>query len=115
MIYDRNGKLLVYNRPAYDLMLIMREVQPFDTLDFCRTVGLTKEQVVQRFREIKDPHLNPNYSSHVPQIFANQLTPEEYGCPEEKLYKFPGFYIQNRTIREYNYPYAAHILGNIGG
>ena len=114
MIYDRNGKLLVYNRPAYDLMLIMREVQPFDTLDFCRTVGLTKEQVVQRFREIKDPHLNPNYSSYVPQIFMNQLTPEEYGVLEEKLYKFPGFYIQNRTIREYNYPYAAHILGNIG-
>ena len=114
LIYDRNGKLLVYNQPAYDVMLIMREVQPFDTLDFCSILGITKEQFIQRIESIKNRRLNPGYSSYVPQTFMNQVSAQTYGILQEKLYKFPGFYIQNRTIREYEYPYAAHVLGNIG-
>ncbi len=114
MLYDRTGKLLVYNQPAYDVMLIMREIQPFDTLDFCNTVGITKEQFVKRIEDIKNRRLNPGYSSYVPQVFMNQLSAQDYGVLQEKLYKFPGFYIQNRTLREYEYPNAAHLLGNIG-
>lgn len=114
MIYDRNGKLLVYNQPAYDVMLIMREIQPFDTLDFCNVLGITKEQFVKRIADIKNRRLNPGYSSYVPQVFMNQLSAQEYGVLQEKLYKFPGFYIQNRTIREYEYPNAANVLGSIG-
>lgn len=114
MIYDRNGKLLVYNQPAYDVMLIMRDIQPFDTLDFCNTVGITKDQLLKRMEDIKNRQLNPGYSSYVPQVFMNQLSAQDYGVLQEKLYKFPGFYIQNRTIREYEYPFAAHVLGNIG-
>ncbi|MCD8193367.1 MAG: penicillin-binding protein 2 [Tannerellaceae bacterium] len=114
MIYDRNGNLLVYNQPAYDVMVIMREVQPFDTLDFCNILGITKETFVKRIADIRNRRLNPGYSSYVPQLFMNQLSAQEYGVLQEKLYKFPGFYIQNRTIREYNYPNAAHVLGSIG-
>lgn len=114
VIYDRNDKLLVYNQPAYDVMLIMREIQPFDTLDFCRTVGITKEIFDKRIADIKNRSLNPGYSSYVPQVFMNQLSTNEYGILQEKLYKFPGFYIQNRTVREYTYPNAALLLGNIG-
>ena len=114
LIYDHNGKLLVYNQPAYEVMMIMREVQPFDTLDFCQILGITKEQFVKRVADIKDRRLNPGYSSYVPQLFMNQLSAQEYGVLQEKLYKFPGFYIQNRTNREYEYPYAANILGYIG-
>ena len=33
VIYDRNGELLVYNQPAYDIMVVMREMQHLDTLD----------------------------------------------------------------------------------
>lgn len=114
MIYDRNGKLLVYNQPAYEVMLIMREVQPFDTLDFCNILSITKEQFEKRIADLKNRQLNPGYSSYVPQVFMNNLSAQECGVLQEKLYKFPGFYIQNRTIRQYEYPYAAHILGNIG-
>ncbi|MDR0845635.1 MAG: penicillin-binding protein 2 [Tannerella sp.] len=114
VIYDRNGKLLVYNQPAYDVMLIMRDIQPFDTLDFCRTVGITKEIFDQRIADIKNRNLNPGYSSYVPQMFMNQLSTNEYGVLQEKLYKFPGFYIQNHPIREYTYPNAALVLGDIG-
>lgn len=114
IIYDRNGKLLVYNQPAYEVMLIMREVQPFDTLDFCNILSITKEQFEKRIADLKNRQLNPGYSSYVPQVFMNNLSAQECGVLQEKLYKFPGFYIQNRTIRQYEYPYAAHILGNIG-
>lgn len=114
IIYDRNGKLLVYNQPAYDVMMIMREVQQFDTTDFCSILGITKDQFVKRIAEIKNRRLNPGYSSYVPQVFMNHLSGRECGVLQEKLYKFPGFYIQNRTIREYEYPNAAHVLGNIG-
>ena len=93
VIYDRNDKLLVYNQPAYDVMLIMREIQPFDTLDFCRTVGITKEIFDKRIADIKNRSLNPGYSSYVPQVFMNQLSTNEYGILQEKLYKFLVFYI----------------------
>lgn len=114
MIYDREGRLLVYNQPAYDVMVIMREVKSLDTLDFCNTVGITKEQFIKRMDEIRNRRLNPGYSSYIPQRFMNHLSAQDYGLLQEKLYKFPGFYIQNRTIREYEYPNAAHLLGNIG-
>ena len=114
ILYDRNDKLLVYNQPAYDIMLIMREIQPFDTLDFCNIVGITKEQFIKRMADIKNRSLNPGYSSYTPQVFMNQLSAQECGMLQEKLYKFPGFYVQNRTIREYLYPNAALLLGNVG-
>ena len=114
LIYDRNDNLLVYNRPSYDVMLIMREVQPFDTLDFCNTLNITKDYFIKRIAEIKNRSINPGYSSYVPQTFMSQLSTSEYGVLQEKLYKFPGFYVQNRTIREYTYPNAALLLGNIG-
>ncbi len=75
---------------------------------------LQKELFVKRIAEIKNRRLNPGYSSYVPQVFMNHLSAQECGVLQEKLYKFPGFYIQNRTIREYEYPYGAHLLGNIG-
>ena len=95
-------------------MMVMREVEPFDTTDLCNILGITKEQIVKRIADIKNRKLNPGYSPYVPQIFMNHLSGRECGILQEKLYKFPGFYIQNRTIREYEYPYGAHVLGNIG-
>lgn len=113
LIYDRNSKLVVYNQPAYDIMMIMREVQPFDTLDFCKTIGITPEQFDKRIENVKNKRLNPGYSAYTPQTFMTQLSARDYGRLQEKLYKFPGFFIQNRMLREYTYPVAANVLGNI--
>lgn len=100
IIYDRNGKLLVYNQPSYEVMLVMREIQPFDTLDFCNILGITKELFVKRIAEIKNRRLNPGYSSYVPQVFMNHLSAQECGVLQEKLYKFPGFIF--RTVQSGN-------------
>ena len=113
MMYDRNGKLLVYNQPSYEVTVIMRETEPFDTLSFCQAVNITLDQFRNRLADVKNRKLNPGYSSYTPQIFLTQLGNKEYGVLQESIYKFPGFYIQNRTAREYNYPNAAHVLGYI--
>lgn len=113
LIYDRNGELVVYNQPAYDVMLIPRDVEPFDTADFCRTINITEEQLVRRFADMRDKRLNPGYSSYTPQRLISQLSSQDYGRLQEKLYRFPGFFIQKRILRQYNHPTAANVLGNI--
>jgi len=113
VMYDRNEKLLVYNQPAYDIMVIFRETKKMDTLAFCRAVNISIEKFRQKLADVKNPRLNPGYSSYTPQTFLTQLGSKEYGVLQESLYKFPGFYIQNRTVREYSYQNAAHVLGYI--
>ncbi len=53
LIYDRKGRLLVYNKPAYDVMIVMKEVLPFDTIDFCNAVNINKAQFIKLVEEIK--------------------------------------------------------------
>lgn len=113
VISDRKDRILVYNQPTYDIVYIPREVQPFDTLDFCRSLNITKEQFDKRITDIKDRRLNPGYSSYTMQTFMTQLTIQESGLLQEKLYKFPGFFIQNRTLRQYNYHNAGLLLGYV--
>lgn len=113
LIKDRNGELIVFNQPAYDVMLIPRDVTEFDTLDFCRTLNITREQLEKRFADMKDKKLNPGYSSYTPQVLMTQLSAEDYGRLQEKLYRYPGVYIQKRILRQYNHLAGANVLGNI--
>lgn len=113
-IYDRNGKLLVFNQPAYDITFVPREVTQLDTADFCRALNITREQFDQRMKDVKNRWMNPGYSKYTHQTFMTQLSSEECGVFQEKLFKFPGFYIQRRTIRQYTYNSAGHVLGDIG-
>ena len=113
LMYDRNGELVVYNQPAYDVMIIPRDVQPFDTVDFCNTIHITPEQLRRRFEDMRDKRLNPGYSTYTPQRLITQLSTQDYGRLQEKLYRFPGFFIQKRILRQYNYAAAANVLGNL--
>jgi len=114
VITDRNGKLLVYNQPAYDIMVIMNEAKGrLDTLDFCEALGITREEFDYRMATMKDRSKNPGYSSFTRQLFISQLSDREFSYFQEKMYRFPGFYVQRRTIRQYQYPYAAHVLGDV--
>ena len=113
LIYDRNGELVVFNQPAYDVMMIPRDVQPFDTLDFCETLNITQEQFLKLLANMKDKRSNPGYSSYTPQRLMSQVSAQDYGRLQEKLYRFPGFFIKKRILRQYNHPTAANVLGNI--
>ena len=114
VMYDRTGKLLVSNQPAYDVMVCMRKVKDLDTLAFCQSLGITREFFDKRMADVKNRRLNPGYSSYTDQLFLSQLTAEDFAMFQEQLYKFEGFSIQRRAIRQYNYPVAGHLFGDLG-
>lgn len=114
VITDRRGRLLVYNQPAYDIMVVMNEEKGrLDTAEFCNTLGITKDFFIRRMAEIKDRAKNPGYSRFTQQLFMSQLSDREFSVFQEKIFRFPGFYVQKRSIRQYQYPYAAHVLGDV--
>ena len=108
LIYDRNGNLLVYNEAAYDLMVIPGQLSEFDTTDLCSVLDLTVEEVRTRIQTAK------NYSSFTSSPFLKQISSITYATLQEKLYKFPGFFVQARTLRKYSDNIAAHLLGYVG-
>ncbi len=106
-IYDRNGKLLVANEVSYDIMIIPRDVEPLDTLEFCNLLKITKEDFLKRFERTN------NYSPRIPSIFLGQLSKEDYAYLQEKMYRYKGFFIQKRFLRKYPNSTSANVLGYI--
>ena len=108
LIYDRNGELLVYNQAAYDIMVNPQHLGAFDTSEFCQILNIEKEYIDKKLKEARD------YSRYKPSIFLKLVSSETYARLQEKMYKFPGFFVQPRTVRKYKYPDAAHVLGYVG-
>ena len=107
-MFDRNGELLVYNEAAYDLMIIPRQVKNPDTLALCKLLGINKESFDKHLKKAK------HYSYYKPSVFTKQISKDDAGALGEELFHFPGFYLQTRTLRNYPFPIAAHLLGSIG-
>lgn len=108
LIYDRNGKLLVYNKTAYDLLITPREVGHFDTTLLCNLLNIQVVNLEESIQKAK------RYSPRKPSIIIKQISPENFAILQEQLYKFKGFHSQTRTLREYTHPVAAHVLGYVG-
>ena len=106
-IYDRNGTLLVSNQRAFDLMVIPRQVKKMDTLTFCRVIDIEKDYF--------DNQLNKatRYSRNRASIFIKEISKQTAAKIQEQLYQFSGFYLQERTMREYPEKSAAHLLGYV--
>ncbi len=108
LIYDRNGKLLVYNEAAYDLMVIPKQLEEFDTLELSKILELDIEQIRKNIYKAK------HYSYYKPSTLVKQISNITYAKLQEVLYKYSGFFVQARTIRMYPEGTAAHVLGYIG-
>lgn len=108
LIYDRYGTLLVYNEAVYDLMVLPKQVNDIDTTEFCRLLEISPEGFAERMEKAV------NYSRYKPSLFEKQISKETYGYLEEKMYRFPGFFVQPRTIRYYPKPIGAHLFGYVG-
>ncbi len=107
LILDRNGKLIVFNQAAYDLMVVPAQVTKIDTTSFCDLLGITKDL----FR--KQMKLAINYSRRASSVFLKQVSNETYARFQEKMFLYPGFYVQPRTLRKYSKPVASHVLGYV--
>lgn len=106
-IYDRNGKLLVANQPSYDIMVIPRELKNIDTTEFCGLLNITKEDFINKITKATV------YSPRLPSVFLPQLNKREYAAFQEKVRKFEGFYIQKRSLRDYQVSVGANVFGFI--
>ena len=107
LIYDRNGKLMVSNQAAYDLMVVPAQTGRMDTAQFCRELGINMGFFNERLKAAK------TYNRRSPSIFLKQISAETYAKFQEKIFLYPGFYVQPRTLRKYSRPVAAHLLGYI--
>ena len=115
LIYDRNGELLVFNQPIYEITMVMREMgKDWDTTAFCQCLQISRTEFDERIAEIKDKKKNRGYSRWTPQVFMSQLKKEDIATLQESKFLFPGIQIQKRTLRDYTYKAAAHVLGSVG-
>ncbi len=107
LIFDRNGKLIVFNQAAYDLMVVPAQTGSMDTVMFCTDLGISKEILADRLKAAR------NYSRRAPSVFLKQISAETYAKFQEKMFLYPGFYVQPRTLRKYSKPVASHLLGYV--
>ena len=106
-IYDRNGDLLVANQPSYDIMVIPKDIKKLDTIEFCSLLNITKVDFLKIIAKAKV------YSPRLPSVFLPQLNKKEYAAFQEKQRKFEGFYIQKRSLRDYQVVFGANVFGFI--
>ncbi|MBR0064067.1 MAG: penicillin-binding protein 2 [Paludibacteraceae bacterium] len=115
LIYDRNGELLVFNQPIYEITMVMRDMgKEWDTTAFCKSLQINRAEFDERIADIKDKRKNRGYSRWTPQVFMSQLKKEDIAVLQEELFLFPGIQIRKRTLRDYTYKAAAHVLGSVG-
>ncbi|MBN1144999.1 MAG: penicillin-binding protein 2 [Bacteroidales bacterium] len=107
LIFDRNGKLLVFNQPSYDLMIAPYELRQFDSVEFCSILRIDLKRLREGIARVRIPRYRR-------EPFIKQISPETYAILQEKLYKYPGFYVRSRTLRRYSKEMAAHLFGYVG-
>lgn len=110
LIYDRNGKLLVYNTPEYDLQVITKEIKNLDSAEFCKVFRLTAEELRKKFKELKT---KKEYSPVKLTNFLTQLSNDDFARIQDRLDDFSGFYIQARSTRSYTTSAFANALGYV--
>ena len=110
IIYDRNGKILVGNKVAYDMLVTPKEVGEFDTLALCEILGVPPDFIRAKMQEY---YRNRKKIGYRPVVMLTQLPPEIFMRFAEVAYKFPGFRGQARNIRDYPYNAGGNLLGYI--
>lgn len=106
LIYDRNGKLIVANEAAYDLMVVTGQIKDLDTSALLSIINVNKETFLTELRKAKK-------NRYRPYPIVKQISAQTYAQLQEQLYNFPGFYVQTRTVRNYPYHCGALVLGYI--
>jgi len=111
-IYDRQGEILTYNKPIYDLECIYKNLDSkMDTSLFCRLLEIDKATFV---KNVEKNWKNKRFHKALPFTFLSKISPEKYSKFQEHLFRFPGFYPVIRNIRSYPHENAAHLLGYLG-
>ena len=106
LIYDRNGKLIVANEAAYDLMVVTGQIKDLDTAELLSIINVNKDLFLTELKKAQKSRFRP-------YPIIKQISAETYARLQERLFDFPGFYVQTRTVRNYPYHCGALVLGYI--
>ena len=110
LIYDRNGKLIVYNTPEFDITVIRKDMKDFDSAKFCQVFDMSREELRKKFKEMR---ARKEYSPYKPTLFIDRLSNTEFAKIQDHLDEFPGLYVQARTTRSYTTSALANALGYV--
>ena len=110
IIYDRNGKIIVGNKVAYDILVTPKEVEPFDTLLLADALNITPEFLRGKMAEYRKNRKRIGYQS---MVMLKQIPPETYMKFAEIQYKLKGFKGQVRSIRDYPVNAGGNLLGYV--
>ncbi len=110
LIYDRNGKLIVYNTPEFDLQILRKEVKTLDSAAFCDVFSMTMQDLRLKFKEL---YAKREYSRAKPTVFLTKLSELDFAKIQDRIDEFPGFYIQARSTRAYTSRVMANALGYV--
>jgi len=108
LIFDRDSNLIVSNIPSYNLMIIPREVENMDTSSLCNLLNISLIDFKKKFKEVS------LYSKYKSSIFHKQIDYKQASKLQEKLFQFPGFFLQTINTRKYLTASSAHVLGYLG-
>ncbi len=108
LVYDRTGKIMVYNNPIFDLMIIPREFQVKDTTRFSEIFQISKEELKEAYTAAR------KYSAVKPSPLIKQISTTDFARIQDYLIDYPGLFVMTRSVRSYPQPSAANALGYIG-
>ena len=106
-IYDRNQKLLVSNQPVYDLMAIPENITSLDTLELSKTLGVSKAELKEKIKSAR------TFSVKLASIIVGKISRERNAVIQEKIWKYPGFFLQKNSVRDYPIALASNLLGYV--
>lgn len=106
-IYDRNQKLLVSNQPVYDFMAIPENIESFDTLELSKILDVSKAELNEKIKIAR------TFSVKLPSIIVGKISREHNAVIQEKIWKYPGFFLQKNSVRNYPISIASNLLGYV--
>jgi penicillin-binding protein 2 len=106
-VYDRKGKLIVYNTPVYDLYVTPRKAVVKDTNRFCALFGVSKGYFDSTMHQARV------YSRVKPSLFLKHLSKEDFARIQDALVDYPGFSISTTAFRTYQSRALSNALGYV--
>jgi penicillin-binding protein 2 len=105
IVYDRKGTKLISNEVYYDIRVIPNQTDNPDSVALAKLLDITLEEYTEKMNKARD------YSKRKSSELVRQIPPDEFADIAPELYKYPGFFEVERTLRIFPKPIAAHVLG----
>ncbi len=105
VVYDRNKEKVISNVVYYDLRVVPNQAVGIDSVEFIKLLDISMDEYVKRMNAAR------KYSKRKSSEFVTQIPPDEFTLIAPELYKYPGFFEVERTLRVYPKKTGAHILG----